>query len=219
MSGEGDFIAKWRTRWPEWRIGMTFVPAEHRAQVEAWFALLDEFGDAAWTGADPTPGLAKLAWWQEELQGWAKGARRHPLSAVLQRVDAPWHTLALALRSLPAARVPSADIGTDLQALGDLGHAIAACESRLFGGQDATPASASAADAALLAMRAMLHGDADTARSLLSRWPGRAAGVRPRRIANVILAGRMQSLVRTGEVRPVAGMPMLWRAWRAATAR
>ena len=92
-----------------------------------------KLGDAAWAGTDATPGLAKLAWWQDELQGWAKGARRHPLGAQLQRVDAPWQTLALALRLLPATREHPADTARNLAQLQDLALAIAACESRLFG--------------------------------------------------------------------------------------
>src|SRR5690606_20699556 len=59
------FIDKWRARWPEWEIASVFVPEAQRPLAEAWFSLLQELTDAAWGGADPTPGLAKLAWWQE----------------------------------------------------------------------------------------------------------------------------------------------------------
>lgn len=213
-----DFLAKWRRRWPEWRIGMAFVAPSEQARVEAWFALLDEFADAAWGGADPTPGLAKLAWWQEELQGWAKGARRHPLATTLQRLDAPWQTLALALRVLPATRESGQASDTALQ-LRDLARAIAACESRLFG----VPAAAGDADAGLvaplLAARACLHGDRDQAVALLAAWPANTAGPRPRRIANAMLAGRLRSLARSGQARPARGPAALWASWRAARAR
>src|SRR3546814_18341740 len=84
MKTADEFTAKWRTRWPEWSIGMVFLPDAQRETAFAWFALVPELTDAAWSGADATPGLAKLAWWNEELPGWAKGARRHPLGAVLQ---------------------------------------------------------------------------------------------------------------------------------------
>src|SRR3546814_3703825 len=99
MKPEDEFIAKWRTRWPEWNIGVVFLPDAQRETAFAWFALVQELTDAAWSGADATPGLAKLAWWNEELQGWAKGARRHPLGAVLQPLSAPWTPLAASLRS------------------------------------------------------------------------------------------------------------------------
>src|SRR3546814_2770338 len=81
MKTADEFTAKWRTRWPEWSIGVVFLPGAQRETAFAWFALVQELTDAAWSGADATPGLAKLAWWNEELQGWAKGARRHPLGA------------------------------------------------------------------------------------------------------------------------------------------
>ena len=210
---DDEFVAKWRARWPEWRIGLGFVAPAERARVEAWFALVDELTDAAWGGADPTPGLAKLAWWQEELQGWAKGARRHPLAVTLQRTDAPWQTLALALRVLPATRELAADPAQEVAQLRDLALAVDACEARLF----ATGSVAPAHDAApvLLAAKACLYADAALARACLSTWPPRS-GPRPRRIADAILAARLRTLAHTGEVRPATGPSLLWATWRAA---
>ena len=72
--GASSFVEKWRARWPEWEFGMVFVPVAQRPLAEAWLSLLNELAEAAWGGDDPTPGLAKLAWWQEELGGWSKGA-------------------------------------------------------------------------------------------------------------------------------------------------
>lgn len=214
-----DFLAKWRRRWPEWRIGMAFVAPSEQARVEAWFALLDEFTDAAWGGADPTPGLAKLAWWQEELQGWARGARRHPLATTLQRLDAPWQTLALALRVLPATREAASDPADTAQQLRDLARAIDACEARLFGDPATTGAAESVQVAPLLAARAWLHGDRAEAQALLAAWPASGLGRRPRRIANAILAGRLRGLARSGQARPARGPATLWASWRAARAR
>ena len=217
MSGgidvDDEFVAKWRARWPEWRIGLGFVAPAERARTEAWFALVDELTDAAWGGADPTPGLAKLAWWQEELQGWAKGARRHPLATALQRTDAPWQTVALALRVLPATREPAADPAQDLAQLRDLALAIDACEARLFATGSVAPARAAAP--VLLAAKACLYADATLARDCLSRWPPRS-GPRPRRIVDAILAARLRTLARIGEVRPATGPSLLWATWRAA---
>src|SRR5690606_14891514 len=73
------FLDKWRARWPEWRIAEVFVPAPRRPATLAWLGLRQELADAAWGGADPRPGAAKLAWWSDELRGWASGRRRHPL--------------------------------------------------------------------------------------------------------------------------------------------
>ena len=85
-----EFIAKWRARWPEWAIAEVFLPASRRESMQAWFALLQELGDAAWGGSDPLPGEAKLGWWAEELEGWSRGARRHPLGQVLMSRAASW---------------------------------------------------------------------------------------------------------------------------------
>ena len=75
--GAGDFVAKWRARWPEWAIAEVFVPPSRREIAQAWMTLLQELGDAAWGGADVRPGEAKLTWWAEELLGWSRGARPH----------------------------------------------------------------------------------------------------------------------------------------------
>src|SRR3546814_21010240 len=90
---------------------MVFLPDAQRETAFAWFALAQELTDAAWSAADAPPGLAKLAWWNEELQGWAKGARRHPLGAVLQALPAPRTPLAAHLLPLQAhlARPPARD--------------------------------------------------------------------------------------------------------------
>ncbi len=216
MQDEG-FVAKWRARWPEWRVGLGFVSADERARAEAWFALLDEFAEAAWSGRDATPGLAKLAWWQEELQGWAKGARRHPLAAVLQRVDAPWQSLALALPTLPSTREAAQDLEGVRAHLQALTSVIDACETRLFAsGQGATRASS--AGQGLVAARAVTLADADLARACLATWPGIPGGTRPRRIADAILAGRLRLLARGGAPRPLGGPALVWRLWRAARA-
>ena len=70
------FFDKWRARWPEWPVAEAFIPPPQRELAMAWLALRSELADAAWGGADPTPGAAKLGWWVEELLGWAQGARR-----------------------------------------------------------------------------------------------------------------------------------------------
>ncbi|TDK33126.1 hypothetical protein [Luteimonas terrae] len=217
--GDEDFVGKWQARWPEWRIGMAFVPPALRERAAPWFSLLDEFGDAAWAGIDATPGLAKLAWWQDELQGWAKGARRHPLATQLQRVDAPWQTLALALRLLPATREHPADTARNLAQLQDLALAVAACETKLFGDRSPDSGDGRISAAPLLAMQAFVRVDQPLAAHLLAAWPPRDGGTRPRRIADAIAQSRLRILARDGESRPVPGPRVLWSSWRAARSR
>ena len=98
------FLGKWRARWPDWAVADAFVPADQRERVWAWLALRDELAEAAWGGEDPRPGDAKLGWWADELDGWSRGARRHPLGLALQKVPAPWPGLAACLPALRASR-------------------------------------------------------------------------------------------------------------------
>ena len=54
--GAGDFIAKWRARWPEWAIAEAFLPAVQREPAQAWLALLQELGREA-THAEIADGM------------------------------------------------------------------------------------------------------------------------------------------------------------------
>lgn len=210
--GASTFIEKWRARWPEWTQAMAFVPAAQRGDVAAWFALLQELTDAAWGGDDPTPGLAKLAWWQEELQGWAKGARRHPLGDVLQSRAVPWTTLAHALPALRASRVHPGE-AVPIPAADAFAQAVADCEAALFetlqsGQRDAREATPLIA-ASLAAEHALLH-------------PGTSAAApsAPLRIKVAARVRRMQAAfafarLRRGGRRP-SPLHTLFTAWRAA---
>ncbi|MGH8077757.1 MAG: phytoene/squalene synthase family protein, partial [Lysobacter sp.] len=120
------FIGKWRARWPEWSVAEVFVPPAQRTVALAWASLQQELTDAAWSGSDPRPGEAKLAWWQEELQGWALGRRRHPLGITLQRQPAPWAALAAALPTLRESRERPLDSATAFAQLMPLATAAAA---------------------------------------------------------------------------------------------
>ena len=217
-----DFLGKWRGRWPEWRIAQVFVAESQRAIAEAWFALLQEWTDAAWAGDDPTPGFAKLIWWQEELLGWSKGVRRHPLGRVLQKQPAPWATLATALPTLQAVREPlraGAEPQTLHASLQPLALAIADGERALF-----APETAPVADAfALLAAHALWHRDEGTTASQVVDWaqrlaasPRLRAGSRPRRIHDALSGARLQRVIARGEVTALSPMTALWRSWRAA---
>jgi hypothetical protein len=99
-------LAKWQAQWPEWRVAEVFVPEAQRARAQAWFALRDELGDAAWGGDDPRR-ATPLGWWAEELDGWSRA--RHPLVS-LQKVPAPWEASPPACRRCVASRERPADL-------------------------------------------------------------------------------------------------------------
>lgn len=222
LSDLDEFLGKWRGRWPEWRIAQVFVAESQRETAEAWFALLQEWTDAAWAGDDPTPGFAKLAWWQEELTGWAKGVRRHPLGRVLQKQTAPWATLAAALPVLQTVREPLrawAAPQTLTTALQPLADAIADAERALFAAEAAAVADAFA----LLAAHALWHRDETGAAAQVKSWaqqlastaPQRA-GPRPRRIHDALSLARLRRVAVGGEVSALSPAAALWRSWRAA---
>lgn len=235
------FLDKWRARWPEWVIAEVFVPAALRGRALAWAALLQELGDAAWAGEDPRPGLAKLGWWQEELRGWTRGVRRHPLGTVLQRVPAPWDALAAALDSLPATRERPGDADEAFAVIATFARAAAAVEMALFSAppegrpspRPGPPDNQGEADlvAAWLLQSRFVHGnDAHVPLALLAaagegdpgnawatelrrRWPSDVSRHRPRRLWSSLARGRLEG---GGPQQPSSGWSTLWRAWRAA---
>lgn len=226
------FIGKWHARWPEWAVVEAFVAKPHRPTALAWAALQQELTDAAWGGQDPRPGELKLAWWQEELHGWTAGRRRHPLGSVLQRLDAPWTTLAAALPGLPASRERSRDPDEAVATLRGFAAAVAAIDVQLFGA-DRQPGAESdviVVASTLLATRAIQPGSAHVPLSVLAacaaaaapvswrdhvarNWPRHAASTRPRRLWAALARARL------GQPDPAAPLPS-WRAlatgWRGA---
>lgn len=217
MTGSGSlesFLEKWRARWPEWGVAMAFIPREQRSLVAAWSCLLQELSDAAWGGGDPTPGLAKLAWWQEELRGWARGARRHPLGEALQRQQAPWEALGRALAVLPKTRAPGS-AGEDDEALGAFATQLLACEAVLFGGREPDARAAVDVVAGLRAERALVQGDRGIAAGLRHALRPSAPS-RPRRLQQVVVRERLR-LMEAGDARGrVAALRLVFAGWRAA---
>lgn len=189
-----SFVEKWRAHWPEWGIARVFVPADQRELAEHWFALLQEWTDAAST-QEPAPGLAKLAWWQEELRGWAKGARRHPLGVRLQKSAVDWNAIADALPVL--ARREEINDGN---ALSPLSQVLSDAEQRLLG---ETRDGRRAIETALLAA---LHKP-------VTATDERPDGTRPRRILGALAARR--ALTGQGPVPPLGTLRCSWQAARA----
>lgn len=213
------FVAKWRGAWPEWGVVEGFVPVAEREPGTAWQALQFELQEAAWGGADARPGEAKLAWWSEELAGWAQGRRRHPLGAVLQRRATRWSELAMALPSLAATRTRPAS-GDDARAsLAPVASAVASIESELLGGRT----DAQAVAAGWLHARLARHPadavpldqpDASAwARTLARGWPRATGAPATRRIELALARSR---LARGDASTPRSPLAALWAGWRAA---
>jgi len=217
------FVDKWRARWPEWAIAEAFVPVDQRERARAWFTLRDELCDAAWGGAEALPGEAKLGWWAEELDGWSRGARRHPLGMALQRQPAPWSNLAACLPALRASRDRPASLEAAIFALEPYAEALAGVSQHLFA--SAAPAPARNVIMSLLGERALRHpdhatplGDLDVrgwSARLLADWPTPGGGTRPGRIHAAIVRARLQRLA-IGRPGPAGRLATLSGAWRAA---
>jgi phytoene/squalene synthetase len=227
-----SFLEKWRARWPEWSVAEIFVPVERRGRAVAWFALLQEFEDALNIDGDPLPADAKLAWWSEELRGWANQRSRHPLGRTLEPVRAPWARLADTLPGLPAVRAQAEDAEAAFAALAAHADAVAAVEAVVLG--RAVPAQALAAQ--VLAGRLTHVGPAAApvavarqagrgehaalrhwGRLLQQRWGGPRQGARERRILGAYAQARLARFIKAGEP---AALPshaaLLFTGWRAA---
>ena len=226
--GLDAFTAKWRARWPEWRIAEAFVPVAQRECAVSWAALRQEITDATWAHRDTRPGDAKLAWWADELQGWSRGARRHPLGVALQRVAAPWATLAAALSTLPSTRERARDPEEASRGVWAMADAIVRIDGALPGASAgaaveavsahllAVRAACDPASAAPLSIVAEAQGSDSAARwrsTLLSHWPVAARGSTAWRLQCSLARARLQR----GDLQaPLGAVTTLATAWRAA---
>lgn len=222
----GSFIDKWRARWPEWSVAEVFIPRGQRETVLAWMSLLQELTDAVWGGSDPRPGEAKLGWWVEELQGWSRGIRRHPLGQVLQKYPAPWVQLAVSLPQLRNSRERPVDM-TDAYAQVEQFAAAAAAVERVL--VDGHTGAEEAIAASLLHVRLAHHpADAVPLQVLAQAGEGAAIAEWTRQLeahapsdgasrARRVLGGLARARLRRGEaVRPLPALQALWASWRAA---
>ena len=132
-----------------------FLAPSRRAQALATCVLWQALADAAWAGEDARPGLAKLAWWQQELDDWASGGGRHPLAAVLAGNDPRWAALARALVAWPELRERPGDDDERDAVLMPASRAFAMLEGDLGNVSDAE-ADAALARHALARLR-LLH--------------------------------------------------------------
>lgn len=225
-----SFLDKWRARWPEWNVAQVFVPQAQRDIALAWAALQQELTDAAWGGSDARPGEAKLGWWMEELQGWSRGGRRHPLGIALQKLGAPWERLAIAIASLRDTRERPRDREEALALLQPFARAIADVEAALFGGT-ATDATVAAIQSTLLHAHLVLGGEGAVPLSVLAQageggharawgaellrhWPVAVAGNRPRRLWSALARQRLRRGDAALPLPPLAALATGWRGAR-----
>lgn len=240
-----SFADKWRARWPEWRVAEAFIPQVERERALAWFALRQELTDAAWSGSDPAPGEAKLAWWAEELDGWSRGRRRHPLGVALQHLPVRWELLVACLPALRASREREGDTARAIDVLEPFAEAVAGIAATLYASR--TPAPARSVVIGLLAERLLVQGDAavplqaarrfesrqgETGRGadpgdhavarawadeLLQAWPPPHDGSIAGRIHAALLRDRLRAFSGgTAPARPLPPWRTLFSAWRAA---
>ncbi|MFC3815820.1 phytoene/squalene synthase family protein [Lysobacter sp. GCM10012299] len=229
-----SFLDKFRARWPEWAVVQVFVPQAQREVALAWATLLQELTDAAWGGSDARPGEAKLAWWAEELRGWTLGARRHPLGIALQKLPAPWLTLATALPYLRESRERPRDRDDAFASLRPFAHAVAVIESSLFAGvaesSDRVEQAEVTVAAGLLYSRLAHVGEAAAplatlaragsqpvasawAAELLQGWPAARAATLPRRVWSALARQRLR---RGDAALPLPPWSAVLGAWRGA---
>lgn len=213
-----SFLAKWRAQWPEWAVAEVFLPAAQRLRARAWLALHGELTEAAWGGDDPTPGAAKLGWWEEELAGWSRGARRHPLGLALQKLPVDWSLLVAGIPALRASRSPEGDRAASLRGLEPFARAQAVLAAQLF---DATPPASTQAMAEALLAEWVLHlpvrgvPAAGTDIPSLLALPLLRDAPRVERIHAALVRTRLGRLAR-GAKGPLPAPVALWAAWRAA---
>jgi hypothetical protein len=82
-AGYGGFVDKWSAARPEFAFARRFLRgADARARI-AFACVAFELEHAAFAVGEPQVGLAKLAWWADELAQLARGTARHPLTQVL----------------------------------------------------------------------------------------------------------------------------------------
>lgn len=222
-----SFLDKWRTRWPEWSVGETFVAPDRRARAVAWFALQQEFEDAMNIAGETLPADAKLAWWGEELRGWSQRRSRHPLGRVLEPVQADWAGLAQALPLLIEAREPAVSGEAALAQLQPWGEAMERVEAALLGGQASArlfvvQALAQRMIEAHVAAPPQDHTGTDTAArqrgwaaSLLRVWPAFGQAAPERRLWASYARGRLQRFVQAGgkEVALPSRLRLLIGSW------
>ena len=67
----------------DFRLALTFSPAERHAGLTALFAVYLEIREVLVECRDPGVAAVKLAWWEDEVEGFYRAKARHPLTQAL----------------------------------------------------------------------------------------------------------------------------------------
>lgn len=126
------FFAKWQAREPEMAIAEVFVPAAEKYRYRAWGALLHELRETLFELSDVRVGDVKTAWWADELIGIGQGRARHPLTAALAEVRAPWSALGRALLETGTTERRASSTDEALRSLQPMAQAAIAVETGIF---------------------------------------------------------------------------------------
>lgn len=193
LKPENDFVAKHWQRIPEWQLAAGFLPEASRTLQLDYLALQNEWWLAR-AIADETPRFAKLSWWAEELRGWSRGMRRHPLGAQLYSASGRWSAVADALTQDSTQLLVNALSEVDAEILGI-----------------ATPG---ASLQRIVAMETALLETDETA-----EWPSKRSREseplsRLRAMQHSILAARYAKSRRTVALSPLRALLISWNAAR-----
>lgn len=190
-----------------------FCRADGIGHFRAWGALLHELRETLFELSDARVTAVKTGWWAEELIGLGQGRQRHPLTAALLGVEAPWSALGRTLLERDLNELRAADTAQAVAILLPTAAAVVAVESAIFQSEGSADAERSLAVHWLLQrLPAGLEGD-DRARipmHLIARH-GTIAGQHG--------AGKAPALIRDWAAElalampaGVAGAPMIRRS-------
>ncbi|MFT3806512.1 phytoene/squalene synthase family protein [Arenimonas sp.] len=179
------FFAKWQAREPEMAIAEVFVPAIEKQRFRAWGALLHELRETLFELSDARVSDVKTAWWAEELIGIEQGRARHPLSALLAELRAPWTALGRSLLEPASVGLRASSTEEAVRALLPLAQAVIAVEEAIFPG---------ATDSAVATRALVVHW-------LLQRLPAGLAAEDQARIPMHLYARHGLTAAQVGEGR------------------
>jgi hypothetical protein len=245
----GPFVVKWRAREPEMLVAEAFCPSSLRPRFQAWGALLHEIREALFELSDPRVTSVKAGWWAEEMMGLEKGRSRHPVTAGLAEVSAPWSGLGRSL--LEATHLEFRPGSTDeaIESLLPAARALVSVEAAVFvataseeGARAVAvhwllsrlPSGLEMEDRARIPMHLFArHGLApgtwgtgrgeellrDWARELTQALPANPEAALFRRARTAFDRARLARLMAGKGHAPPPAMATLWRAWQAARGR
>jgi len=237
------FVGKWQQREPEMQFAEVFCPEPAKLRFRAWGGLLHEFRESMFELSDARVSAVKTGWWAEEMIGLGQGRQRHPLTAVMLGVDAPWPALGRALLERDTGELRAEDTEQAVALLLPTARAVLAVESAVFGAIGSADAARSLAvhwllqrlpkgltaeDSARIPMHLFArHGlgaaqpEAGQADALLRDWGSELAAAMPAGVAGAALLRRSRHrfdqalLARLATGRGLAGSASPLSFWRA----